>query len=43
MASFEFNLKIKNKEKARVLVNDLSEMNGIFNVRINFKEDYEKI
>ena len=43
MASFEFNLKIKNKEKARILVNDLSEMNGIFNIRINFKEDYEKI
>ena len=43
MASFEFNIKIKNKEKSRILVNELSEMNGIINVRINFKEDYEKI
>tara|TARA_B100000809_G_C15127490_1_gene526885 strand:- start:2348 stop:3061 length:714 start_codon:yes stop_codon:yes gene_type:complete len=43
MASFEFNIKIENKEKSRILVNELSEMNGIINVRINFKEDYEKI
>ena len=42
-ASFEFNIKIENKEKARILVNELSNMNGIYNVRINFKEDYEKI
>ena len=42
-ASFEFNIKIKNKEEARRLVNELSKMEGIYNVRINFKEDYEKI
>ena len=43
MAAFEFNIKIRSKEKASNLVNELSNMNGIFNVRINFKEDYEKI
>ena len=43
MVSFDFKIKIESKEKARVLVNELAVMDGIFNVRINFKDDYEKI
>ena len=43
MASFEFKIKIKNNDKATSLVNKLSTMDGVFNVRINFKDDYEKI
>lgn len=42
MVSFDFKIKIESKEKARVLVNELAVMEGIFNVRINFKDDYEK-
>ena len=40
MVSFDFKIKIESKEKARVLVNELAVMDGIFNVRINFKDDY---
>lgn len=43
MVSFEFKIKIKNNDTATSLVNQLSTMKGIFNVRINFKDDYEKI
>lgn len=43
MVSFEFKIKIENKKKATNLINDLAGMNGIFNVKINFKDDYEKI
>ena len=43
MVSFDFKIKIESKEKARILVNELAIMDGIFNVRINFKDDYEKI
>lgn len=43
MASFEFNIKIESKEKAAKLVDHLSKMKGVFNVKINFKDDYEKI
>ena len=43
MVSFDFKIKIESKEKARILVNELAIMDGIFNVRINFRDDYEKI
>jgi len=43
MASFEFKIRIESKEKATVLVNNLVTIEGVFNVRINFKDDYEKI
>lgn len=43
MVSFEFKLRFENKENARVLVNELSKMQGVFNVKINFGDDYEKI
>ncbi len=43
IASFEFKIKIENKEKATILVNNLSKLNGIINVRVNFEEGYEKI
>jgi len=43
MVAFEYKIKIDGKQKSIELVNELSEKNGIFNVRINFKDDYEKI
>jgi len=42
--TFEFKIKIENKEKATDLINELSKIEGVSNLRINFKEgDYEKI
>ncbi len=41
--TFEFKIKIDSKEKATNLVNELSQTEGVFNVKINFKDDYEKI
>jgi len=43
MVSFEFKLRFENKDDARVLVNELSKMSGVFNVKMNFRDDYEKI
>jgi len=43
MVSFEYKIKIESKEKATNLVNELSQTEGVFNVKINFKDDYEKI
>jgi|MDTG01.1.fsa_nt_gb uncharacterized membrane protein YhiD involved in acid resistance len=43
IVSFDFMIKIESKEKARILVNELLVIDGIANVRINFKDDYEKI
>ncbi len=43
MVSFEYKIKINGKQESTKLVNALSEKNGIFNVRITFKDDYEKI
>jgi len=43
MLSFEYKIKIENQEKAKELANNLSKMDGVFNVKINFKDDYEKI
>jgi len=38
-----FEVKVSDQDKAREVVNKLSELNGISNVRINFKDDFEKI
>ena len=43
MVAFEYKIKIENKQESTKLVNKLSQMTGVFNVRINFKDDYEKI
>ena len=36
-------IKIENKIESTHLVNELSQKEGVFNVRINFRDDYEKI
>jgi len=43
MLVFEYKINVEDKFKSTNLINALSEKNGIFNVRINFKDDYEKI
>jgi len=43
MLVFEYKINIEDKYESTKLLNALSEKNGIFNVRINFKDDYEKI
>ena len=43
MLVFEYKINIEDKFKSTKLLNALSEKNGIFNVKINFKDDYEKI
>lgn len=39
---YEYKIRIENREKATFLVNELSQM-GLQNVKINFRDDYEKI
>lgn len=41
--AYEYKINIKDKHESTKLINELSQENGIFNVRINFKDDYEKI
>ncbi len=41
--SFEYKIKISNQETAKKLVNELSGTEGVFNVKINFNDGYEKI
>lgn len=43
MVAFEYKIKIESKQESTNLVNELSQKSGVFNVRINFKDDYEKI
>ena len=43
MVALEYKVKIESKKVSTNLVNELSQKNGVFNVRINFKDDYEKI
>ncbi|MGK0385667.1 MAG: putative membrane protein YhiD involved in acid resistance [Patiriisocius sp.] len=40
---FAFKIKVIHKERARDIVNELSNMKGVYNVRINFRDDNEKI
>lgn len=42
--SFEFKIKVENKEIATNLINKLSKEEGVSNLKVNFKDDeYEKI
>lgn len=44
MVAYEYKIKISDQEKAKNLVNELSSMDSVFNVKINFNDDvYEKI
>jgi len=43
MVALEYKIKIESKDESTELVNELSIKEGVFNVRINFKDDYEKI
>lgn len=43
MVAFAYKINIDSKQKSTQLVNDLLKEKGIFNVRINFRDDYEKI
>jgi uncharacterized membrane protein YhiD involved in acid resistance len=40
---FAFKIKVIHEERARDIVNELSNMKGVYNVRINFRDDNEKI
>ena len=40
---FAFKFKVIHEERARDIVNALSKMDGVYNVRINFRDDDEKI
>ncbi len=41
--SFEYKIRIQDRNKATNLVNDLTQLIGVLNVTLTFKEDYEKI
>lgn len=41
--SYEYKIKIQDRDKAKSLVNELTEKNGVMKVTLNFKDDYEKI
>ena len=43
MLVFEYKINVEDKYESTKLLNALSEKDGVFNVRINFKDDYEKI
>jgi uncharacterized membrane protein YhiD involved in acid resistance len=43
MVELEYKIKIESKIESTHLVNELSQKEGVFNVRINFRDDYEKI
>ncbi len=43
LLSFRYKVKIDSQEKAKKMVNELSQMEGVSNVKINFRDDYEKI
>ena len=43
MVELEYKIKIESKIDSTHLVNELSQKEGVFNVRINFRDDYEKI
>lgn len=40
---FVFKIKVIDQEKAKYIVNKLSNMEGIFNIKINFIDGFEKI
>ena len=40
---FAFKIKVVDQEKAKYIVNKLSKTEGVFNIKINFIDDYEKI
>ena len=39
---FAFKIKVVDQEKAKYIVNKLSKTEGVFNIKINFIDDYEK-
>jgi len=41
--SFEYKIRIQDRNKAVLLVNDFTQIIGVLNVTLNFKEDNEKI
>ncbi len=41
--AFEYKIKISDQEAAKKLVNELSGIKGVFNVKFNFNDGYEKI
>ena len=43
MVVFEYKINIDSKHKSTQMVNALLQEHGIFNVKINFRDDYEKI
>ncbi|MFT4698310.1 MAG: putative membrane protein YhiD involved in acid resistance [Flavobacteriaceae bacterium] len=43
MVVFEYKINIDSKHKSTQMVNTLLQEHGIFNVRINFRDDHEKI
>lgn len=40
---YEYKIVISNQETAKKLANELSDIEGVFNVKINFNDGYEKI
>ena len=40
---FAFKIKVIHEERARDIVNELSKMEGVYNIRINFRDADEKI